>query len=350
MVFNNDNNSADVGIGYTKLLILFFCSNLWTLLLTTIPVVSNVQPSSYYAKHNGWYSGADVMRFIEPIGGLQFNFWIFFESGIFSGKRCFSRFAYIFVFVLGASLYVQGAALHSGSNMFKNCLEAVMEVHDDDLVRDLYIYMRTVWEHLVSHYIYAVGYSLMALSHFLAYKDHQIVLPGDKDLFLSARGVAMVFIAALPYGILIAAVAADFPSGSLVALIYTIFYGIIFIAGYLIYQWYCKEMQSQLTKQSSDRGGDPVLRSVVNSPASSQNPYDVYDANDPRDASDRAEASPPTPSGIAGILHRIYSIWCFSRYRPVAMYFLFSYTIGLALDVIWVIVVGGFKSRLSAGL
>eukprot|EP01034_Spumella_vulgaris_P029972 gene29972-37115_t len=36
------------------------------------------------------------------------------------------------------------------ANMFKNSLETID--HDDRLMSDLAYYMRTVWEHVVSHY------------------------------------------------------------------------------------------------------------------------------------------------------------------------------------------------------
>ena len=51
------------------LLSIILFSNIWVLIFTAIPVVANVQPDNYYSRHNGWYTGNDVMRFLEPVIG-----------------------------------------------------------------------------------------------------------------------------------------------------------------------------------------------------------------------------------------------------------------------------------------
>ena len=51
------------------LLALIFISNLWLLIMTSIPVAVNIPPDDYYNNHPGWYTGNDVMRFLEPIFG-----------------------------------------------------------------------------------------------------------------------------------------------------------------------------------------------------------------------------------------------------------------------------------------
>ena len=72
-------------------------------------------------------------------------------------------------FIVGASIYGQGAGFHSASNTFKNALETIPQ---DDDIEDLYYYMRTVWEHDVSHYLYATGAVIMNAAQLYSYNDH----------------------------------------------------------------------------------------------------------------------------------------------------------------------------------
>lgn len=51
------------------LLSLILFSNLWVLVMTALPVAANIGPDNYYAGHPGWYTGDDVIRFIEPVFG-----------------------------------------------------------------------------------------------------------------------------------------------------------------------------------------------------------------------------------------------------------------------------------------
>ena len=51
------------------LLTVILISNIWVLVFTAVPVVANVTPDNYYKNHSGWYTGNDVMRFLEPIVG-----------------------------------------------------------------------------------------------------------------------------------------------------------------------------------------------------------------------------------------------------------------------------------------
>ena len=45
---------------FRKVLFLFLSANLWTLLMTFIPVFFNVGPSDYYPGHPGWYTGLQL--------------------------------------------------------------------------------------------------------------------------------------------------------------------------------------------------------------------------------------------------------------------------------------------------
>ena len=62
---------------------LFLLSQVWTLLLTFIPVFVTAKPNNLYHHYTDWYGVNDVIRLIEPIGGLPINFAILLESGVF---------------------------------------------------------------------------------------------------------------------------------------------------------------------------------------------------------------------------------------------------------------------------
>ena len=40
--------------------------------MTVVPVFSDIPPNTYYKGHPGWYSGDDVIRFLEPLFGYVF--------------------------------------------------------------------------------------------------------------------------------------------------------------------------------------------------------------------------------------------------------------------------------------
>ena len=67
---------------YLKIFSCILLSSLWTLLMTAIPLLANVGPHNYYAKHKNWYSGDDVIRLLEPIGGTPLFFLVYYNSGI----------------------------------------------------------------------------------------------------------------------------------------------------------------------------------------------------------------------------------------------------------------------------
>jgi len=74
------------------------------------------------------------------------------HSGVF--KEWQKNQLVIATYILGVSLYEQGAGFHSAANMFKNGFESVMVHHDDDTVQELYFWMRTVWEVSIQYLAY----------------------------------------------------------------------------------------------------------------------------------------------------------------------------------------------------
>jgi hypothetical protein len=270
---------------YLDLFALYLASNLWTLLMTGIPLLANLGPDTYYPHHPGWYTGNDVARLLEPIGGFLYNFYIFKRSGIFlvsstSTYKLTYAEPLIFIFFLGSAIYGQGAGFHSASNLFKNAFETILAIHNDDLGKDYEYWLRTVWEHETGHYLYAAGYAIMAFAQLWAYRSH--CLSGGQKLSPMTRVVLVA--AAILYGLLIAGVAIDFPSGVIVAFVYLILYGIFGVGGYLVY-----------------------LRKT----------------------------------GIQNILT--------TGRRPVVQYFLLSYCVALFIVIIWTIIVGGAKDMSQAG-
>lgn len=247
--------------------------------MTSIPLLTHVSPTNYYRNHPDWYTGSDVMRFIEPIGGVLLNFAVFHTSGVFKQVQTPRTTACIFIFFLGIALYGQGAGFHSSANMYKNALETID--YDDGAMKDLHFYMRVIWEHAIGHYIYAIGYVLMNACQAFAYRGHKAGVDG-----LNWSATILMISSSVVFSLLLAAVAIDFPSGTIVGIVYLILYGFCGIGGYLFYLKTKEEDHAAFTF-----GGRPILH-----------------------------------------------------------HFLLSYFLALLIIIAWIIFAGGFKSRSQAGV
>lgn len=215
---------------YTWIAFYLLIANIWTLILVTLPVVTQVGPTNYYEDHHDWYTGNDVIRFIEPVGGLLLNFLVFFKSGIFTKSLSIGEVICVFTFMFGAALYLQGAAFHSASNMYKNSLEQIRNNRDDDFLDPLGYYMRTVWEHEVSHYIYASGLAIMHVAQAWAYRDMRAPETG-----LTRLGVFLLCCSSIAFGLLLFGVTLQFPAGTIVGFLFLVLYGLGTVGGY---HWY----------------------------------------------------------------------------------------------------------------
>lgn len=204
---------------------------------------------------------------------------ILWESGVLSAPRTAGVVACVCIWAFAAAVYEQGAGFHSAACMFKNAMKSIPEANQDDIYDDIYWYMKTLWEHLIGHYLYASGYAVMCVCYAWAYRNHTI---GGR---LGCTPLSLLLSAALLNGIVIAGVAIDFPSGCLVALLYLCLYGIGALG------LYCVSLYRS--------GGDK-------------------------------------------------NIFHFGR-RPVIHYYILSYIIALFLIVLWIIIVGGMKTRSQAG-
>lgn len=248
-----DQYPLDSTVPYRSLLFVIFLSNLWTLVLTIVPVMVSIPPNNYYTGHDDWYTGSDVVRLLEPIGGTVFNFVIFYRSGIFkSVDHSSHNRTCVLIFLLGLGIYGQGAGLHTGATMIKSALKTF----DDDTItnngdfEDLLYYVRTTWEHIVSHYLYAVGLVMMHMAQAYAFRECKAPLLG-----LTKTGKFLMVLCSLALGLLVAATAINFPSGIIVALIYIGLYGFGAVGGYLVHEYSRKGDKTAL-----QFGGRPVVQ------------------------------------------------------------------------------------------
>jgi len=238
--------------------------------------VETIGSNDLHPEYYGWYRGGDIVRFAEPMLGLLFSFWIFHTSGILNYDPRTTSFnqAITMVYMFGVTLYLQGGAFHSASNMFKHGVDMFLddyipissintpeEVAQREYMEDFRYWMRTVWQHIVSHYIYAVGAVIMQVCVVVAYRNHTLCftretsapslasLPTLSPLrgislwssattnrqnsqerrpsaaaSLAARDVTvlsrLVVVNGVLYSLLLSSVAINFPSGLIVGFVY----------------------------------------------------------------------------------------------------------------------------------
>lgn len=276
------------------------------------------------------------MRFVEPIFGLPINFYIFYESGIFTKSPDRWTIGMISLFVLGSAIYVQGGALHTASVTFKKCLQTINDTIDDDgetanLFDDLYFYTRTVWQHAVSHYIYATGLVIMQMAQLGAYKDH--VAP---NLGIPKMTKFILVLSAVVYALLIIGVITQFPSGTIVGTIYLVLYGLATVGNVSFStcsvlsscKRFCSYCHTSVCMQS-------VIAVICRLLAV---PIFV------------AMCLVTLCILIGGYLYSLHRanaeerVLTFGR-RPVLHYFLLSYVFATVFLIAWLIYAGGFKSR-----
>lgn len=241
-------------ISNERVVFMLFLSTIWTLVLTVVPVLSSVGPNNYYLPDRDWYTGSDVMRFVEPVGGLLLNCIVLYQAPVFHinntqiespGAGDFlglpEHWLLLSIFAIALAVYQQGAGFHSASNMFKNALATIIDPDNNDDIayngklHTLYFYMRTVWEHDVSHYLYAVGLVIAQMCQLYAHWGRKgsdallthSVLSNDSlqmgdDHTASPFTKVLLFFSALSYGVLIAAVAINYPAGLIVGLAYVL--------------------------------------------------------------------------------------------------------------------------------
>lgn len=262
---------------------------LWSVVLTFVPVFVDLESSTdnmYYKR--GWYNAADIVRFIEPIGGMPLNLAILLRSGLLTRGNAP---LILIVFTFAGTIYVQGAAFHSASVMFKHAVERYDDLYAGNrYITDMLYWIRTVWEHIISHYLYVAGYAVFIACIAWVYKDHQLEPAAEGRL---GKLYAAVGASTILYAILVSGVAINFPSGCIVGLIYILGYG-IGVNGYLL-----REAGAWSALQ---QGGWSSMRTW------------------------------------SDVLCR----------RPILVYYLASHVLALVILICWIAAAGGFYSRSEA--
>jgi hypothetical protein len=275
------------------------------------------------------------------------HFAIFNMKTVFDESRAHSNTVLCYFMFYGA-LYVQGAAFHSASTMFKASINSIAEVHDDDLVKDTSYWMRTVWEHIVSHYLYGGGLCVIFAFQQWAYKDaeytvlesiavNEAALAGAAadgttdtaaDRFMRVRHTTntvvettndtrlnmkllingLICSSAVAHGLAIAGSAIDFPSGTLIGLGYS-------VAGLIATVYY-------LHVTASDR--KPLRTSCSVDNYAKLTPWERF-------------------------IQDLLNVSLNMHRRPIMMYFLWGFVVAVVTLLVWIGIYGPV-SRSEAGV
>ncbi len=199
-----------------RLGILFLLNNTLSLIFLVVPVLAELP--SIPSKGADWYGVEDIMRLLEPIIHLPLILLIFAHKGNLHSPL-------LILFGISAAIYQQGSGFHSAANMFKHSVEALAKdaavVAQYPAIRDVYSWMRDDWEHLIAHYMAAVGGIFLSWVFAYLYRDLTI-----EDGFKLRKNKAVWGAASISYALLIIGIAVQFIYGSFVAL------GLILVYGY----------------------------------------------------------------------------------------------------------------------
>ncbi|KAI8803723.1 hypothetical protein BJ742DRAFT_489663 [Cladochytrium replicatum] len=210
---------------------LILTTNILTLVLTVIPVVTDLGPII----KPSYYHGDDIIRLLEPLITLPLVLLILVHSNVFSSASPPNRSTVVFalLFAFGAAIYQQGAAFHSAAAMFKHPVADYVKQNPDspdfEYWNDFYVWIRTTWEHVIAHYAYALGGLTHSMSIAYAYRHASLESKSENDSW----GFRIVWtLAVLTYGLTVGLVAIEFPLGSVVALVIIVVYGFGVLGGF----------------------------------------------------------------------------------------------------------------------
>lgn len=209
----------------TRILLLFAASHLVTLVLTVIPVVADLPAID----QRGWYVGEDIIRLVEPLVILSLSFWIMWESPVCQ-TRSQDAFVSWMLFMFASSVYQQGAGFHSAAALFKKPVAQFNRAHPEAVtaypeLNEIYSWIRDYWEHVVSHYMYAAGGIAVSFLQCYVYRKEESFGEPGHWFALNKKQLVLFVVNVILYGLIVGAVAINFPSGSIVALILCIAYG-----------------------------------------------------------------------------------------------------------------------------
>ncbi|KAF9939530.1 hypothetical protein BGZ67_009294 [Mortierella alpina] len=161
------------------------------------------------------------------------------------------------VFMFFLIVYVTGAAIHTAAAFFKNTIALFLEQYSQGIglsthpptmgdgqlslalasqLKEGYLLIQDVWEHTISHYLYAFGALGMSWCEMIAYSSQ--ILPEDMNLARvghlkknivstestplqsSKRLVVLWVVAGVLYGGIVAGVACQYPKGLYVGIAY----------------------------------------------------------------------------------------------------------------------------------
>lgn len=217
---------------------LFLLSSLFVIVLTVIPVVVSLPtlPSSPYPR---WYGVNDIIRLLEPIIALPFQLLIFLHAEDKLNKMSAGKKTIVVTFfAVFVAIYQQGAGFHSAATMFKNSIVTLKNQDNSTtlfpIITEIYQWQRDTWEHRVAHYIYASGGILLSFLFAFLFQDF-----GQPEGVSDKIARIVWGLSSLLYGIVIGAVAIQFPSGSIVALVLILVYGFGILGSFM----YTKEVK-----------------------------------------------------------------------------------------------------------
>ncbi|KAJ1344843.1 hypothetical protein BSLG_000358 [Batrachochytrium salamandrivorans] len=215
---------------------LLLTSTIITLFFVTFTIFATLP--NIPTRRPGWYVGNDILRLLEPIVSLPFQFFILLESGIFQRRLNLGNTIAIVVFMVAAALYQQGAGLHTASIMFKHTIQTAVDDADAGsllpLLLEIKSWIRDLWEHIISHYMYAIGGIIVSFVNAYVFRHYTVPVEVSRSRLFRLVWVANTFF----YGLIVGAVAIQFPKGSIVALCLITIYGFMILGSFLYYRGY----------------------------------------------------------------------------------------------------------------
>ena len=199
-----------------KLLLLSSLSSTFFLIFILLPVVIPDERTQFDFPRFGLN---DLLRILDPF----INFPILYL--LFSSARPAPSKTLTILFALSSVLFIFGSTAHTMSTLLKHSIEQIKLAQGPSeipAVEEAYDYTRNVWEHIVSHYMYAAGIFfvsvLIVIVHFRASYPPVPILRGWLLAYsgvLSGILYALVF-TQLPYAPLIGIAVSAFVTTALI--------------------------------------------------------------------------------------------------------------------------------------
>ncbi|KAI8071423.1 hypothetical protein BC940DRAFT_294424 [Gongronella butleri] len=208
---------------------LLLFASLSILVFTVIPVVVDFP----YIVLPDWFSGDTLFRLFDPLFTVPLNLLVMTRAYVIQtggrsrywGNLSEQTVCWLF-WSMSMGIFVQGHGVHTAAAMFKHPVQDFNTAHPDivaayPVLQQIYSYMRDVWEHIIAHYMYAIGAIFMSWAQIFTFRN-QVHEP--------STGTKVIFaIGSLVYGLLLAGVAIEFPYGIYVGLVYSVLLGLMML-------------------------------------------------------------------------------------------------------------------------